>query len=190
MRVLRSWAARFVTGVVIAGLLWTPTPSARAETAQCSHGDAAALFEQFITLRFNQPGEGLSPACQYRLFFDGQEFTFNEDDWFLGGVTATYDYRLAGVTRDEAIADLEKHENRLWLSEICPNGVIGPAVEQTLTETRYKDAMHPVLGHVVYRQDGLILHLPRGDYLSTFEGSYDGEVVAHSEVVLHILPSE
>jgi hypothetical protein len=185
----RRWATRSFVGVILAGLLWTPASSATAAKTECSYGDAAALFEQFIMLRFNQPGVGLSPACQYRLFFDGQEFTFHEDDWFLGGVTYLYGYKLDGVTRPEAIADLEKHEARLWLSEIGPGGAIGPAVEQTLMETGYKDAMHPVFGQVVYRQDAIILQLPPGDYLSTFEDSYDGGEVSHSEVILHILPT-
>jgi hypothetical protein len=181
----RRW--RSLVGVVLAGLLWTPASSATAETTECSRGDAAALFEQPIMLIFNQPGEGLSPACQYRLFFDGREFTFSEGDWFLGGVNYLYAYKQVGVTRTDAIADLEKYESRLWLSEISPGGVIGPAVEQTLMETGYRDAMHPVFGQVVYRQDGVILQLPPGDYLSTFEETYDGEFVVHAEVILHIL---
>jgi hypothetical protein len=34
---------------------------------------------------------------------------------------------------------------------------------------------------------GVILHLPPGDYLSIWETSFDGEVVEHFEVTLHIL---
>ena len=109
------------------------------------------------------------------------------DDWFAAGVVLFFEYEQMGVSRQTGIADLEKYSNRFWLSEMDSEGQVGPAVEQSLLETNYKDLNTPDFGRIVYKNIGLILQLPPGDYLSTWELSYDGEIVQLAEVTLHIL---
>lgn len=109
----------------------------------------------------------------------GEHFTFQEDDWFLAAGAYAYDYQGAGVSRAEAIAELDKYGDRLWLTKLLPgsNKATGAPVEQQLTLTAYMDVVHPEDGLLVIRQAGVILHLPPGEYLSYNEVSYEGKVV-------------
>jgi hypothetical protein len=185
-----GWATRVSVGAVLTGLLWTSAPVARADATTCSYGNAQALFQAFPPLFNYQPREDFFPECQYRLFLDGEHVTFDEDDWFVAGIVLYVEYQQLGETREAGIADIEKYGNRLWLSEIGADGQVGTPVEQSLMETTYKDLHTADLGLIVYKHFGVILHLPPGDYLSTWESSYEGEVVDLAEVTLHVLPTK
>ncbi len=127
--------------------------------------------------------------CQYRLFNDGAEYTFNEDDVFLGGASLIYDYKAAGVTRAEAIAEIEMVETRVWLAEVLPDGEAGELVEQPLMRTAYKNFIHDLFGLVVYQQRGFITQLPPGDYVSTWVARLPEVFDETATVYLHILPT-
>ena len=186
-----------VLGLLMAGLLWTVAPTARADTIGtdangCSYGDALAVFNAFAAVYLHDPVSGGNyPDCQYRMWDRGEHFTFQEDEWFLAAGAYAYDYQAAGVTRAEAIAELDKYGDRLWLTKLLPgtNKATRAPVEQPLTMTAYMDAAHPEDGLLVIRQTGVILHLPPGEYLSYNEVSYEGNVVWRAKVILHILPS-
>jgi hypothetical protein len=180
-------ARKVLIGAVLVGLLCAVAPVARADSTTCSKGHAQAQFQAFPTFFNYQPREDDFPPCQYRLFLDGEHLTFSEEDWFLGGVVLYYEYEQLGATRQAGIADIEKYANRLWLSEIGPGGQVGTPIEQTLMETTYKDIESPDLGRIVYQNFGVIFHLSPGDYLSTWELAYEGEVVEFADVTLHIL---
>lgn len=159
------------------------------------------MFQAFYPFFQHQPSqfrvplefegeEILIPPCQYRIWLDGDHFTFSEDDWFIGGNAWGYDYQAAGITRAEAIAFLERLNDRLWLAKIDARGrQIGPLVEQTLQETGYKDIVDSEVGAIVYRQVGIVLHLPPGDYRSVWESTFDGRREDRAEVILHVVPS-
>lgn len=181
-----KWIVRVSVGALLASLLWTPARNATADEVHCSRGDARAVWEAFATKLFV---EGDYPPCQYRLFWGGQHVTFHEDDWFVGGNSLFIAYDQEGLTREQAIAELERLSGRLWLSMIDPNGKVGPAVEQTLMETTYKDMVLPGFGLIVFRHVGVILHLPPGDYLSTWHLLQDGRVIDRARVTVHVLPT-
>ena len=183
-----SWAIRAWVAMDVAGLFSVaPVAPATANVRPpCSYGDAKALVEAFPPLVVVA---GDYPPCQYRLFWDGEHVTFQEADWFVGGVVSFWDYQRSGITRAEAIVELEKYTDRLWLSQIGPGGAVGTPVELTLANTGYKNTYRKELGLVVYRHSTVILHLPPGDYLSTLVSSYEGEVYEVDEVTLHVLPA-
>jgi hypothetical protein len=201
-RVMRSTrrAIRVSVGMVVAGLLSVLAPVAPATAAPveppCSQGDALAVFESFGTfVRLNEE----VPPCQYRLYADREHFTFNDEDWFVGGIAQFFTYEELeqfGMTREEGIAELETITSRLWLAKIGPRGkVVETPVEQLLMQTAYKDSS--LFGGLVYTHFGVILNLPPGDYLSIYEESCGSEIfgcnpdkVLHAEVTLHVLPSE
>ncbi|HET7236914.1 MAG TPA: hypothetical protein VFK59_10845 [Actinomycetota bacterium] len=141
------------------------SPASATPAEPCSLGDAREQFETF-PLTF----EGI-PPCQYRLFFDGQTFTFGEDDYFLGGVVslADYDPSLEG-SRDAAIALLEAETLQTWIAEVTASG-IGELVEQPLMRTALKSGSNDQSGSYVWVQWGLITRLPPGEYVSVTESS-------------------
>jgi hypothetical protein len=112
--------------------------------------------------------------CQYRLFRDGETFVFSADEPFLGGVVWVSDYVNLGITRQEAIADLELHLNQIWLAEVLPDGSVGEPVEQTIECTGFKGLITQTFGQVVYRQCGFITQLPAGEYLSYWLSTHTG----------------
>jgi hypothetical protein len=201
-RVMRPtrWASRASVGVIVGVVLSVLTPLAPASAASsaveppCSYGDAMAVFDSFAT--FVQL-EGGVPPCQYRLYANREHFTFNDEDWFVGGVAQYFTYEeleQLGMTREEGIAELETITSRLWLAKVSSRGKVGTPIEQSLMQTAYKDSS--LFGGLVYTQVGVILNLPPGDYLSIYEehcGSellqelYCGDKVFHAEVRLHVL---
>ena len=163
----------------------------------CSQVAAYAMFYTFLPLA-DLNNRGLAPPpvnewfarCQYRLFFDGQHFTFSEDDWILGGRVDIYDYVASGITRAEAIAALELDRDRVWLAKVEPNGSLGPAVEQPLIRTAYTDWNHSIFGLTVWQHRAFIRRLPPGDYVSTYRSTAPGEDDFVATVYLHILPRQ
>lgn len=162
--------------------------SAATQPERCTIGDASALFQvsplpnQVMRPR-GQDHPGLLDAysrCQYRLFRDGETFTFCQDDFFLAGTVAFFDYKAAGVSRAEAIAEMELFNDRVWLD----------GVEQALSRTAYKDLNSVTLGLTVYQVRGFIAHLPPGDHVSVWVGSYPGTPDDIATVYLHILPRD
>ena len=186
--------------VVVVGMLGLTTPSSAAETESCSYGDTHAMFQGFYPFFLHQPSqlrvplafegeEILIPPCQYRIWLDRDHFTFSEDDWFFGGNALAIDYEAEGITRNEAIAILNRVGHRLWLAQIDSRGRrIGPLVEQPLELTGFRDVSDSG-GAVVYQQVGLILQLPPGNYVSVYEETFDGRRDFRAEVILHIVPS-
>ena len=195
------WPRRLISavlGFLTAGLLLTAAPASSAAVEEpCSRGDALAVFDSFptfVTL------EGGYPPCQYRLFWDREHVTFHDGDWFVGGIAYFFtdeELQQFGMTRQEGIAELENIAGRLWLATIGPRGKVGTLIEQSLMTSGYKDGRLGDEG-VVYRQDGIILNLPPGDYLSVYEESCGSEFweqfgcreekVYRYEVILHVLP--
>ena len=134
-----TWAKRLPVGAIVVGLLSVSAPVAMADATACSYGDAMAVFQALEPFFYHQPRDDFLPACRYRAFFDGEHVTFQENDWFAGGIVWFWDYQQLGQTRKEGIAELEKYTDRLWLSEIGPDGQVGTPVEQSLMETAYKN---------------------------------------------------
>jgi hypothetical protein len=153
---------------------------------RCTVGDAQALFQvlavpySVMKLR-GQDHPGLLAAfdeCQYRLFFDGESFTFCEADVIVGGVVLFWDYKAVGISRAAAIADLEQSVDRVWL-----NGQ-----EQVLQRTGYKNVNSPDFGLIVYQQRAFIAQLAPGDYVSVYLSTYPGFPDFTATVQLHVLP--
>src|SRR5262245_51434041 len=104
---------RFViTFLLIALLAVTTIPAEATKPEPCTLGDAMSLFEAFpVPFQIMKP-RGLDEPklissvaeCQYRVFFDGKTYTFNEDDVFLGGILWLADYKALGISREDAIA--------------------------------------------------------------------------------------
>ena len=186
-----------LVGLLVAGMLLTAAPAATADTFigtddnGCSYGDAEASSEAFYPFFEHKPREENSiPPCQYRIWLDNDHFTFTEDDWFFGGNALSFDYEAEGITRDEAIAILERVGHRLWLAKIDSRGKrIGPLIEQPLQLSGFRDGSEAGGGAVVYQQVGLILQLPPGDYVSVYEETFDGQRFFDADVILHIVPS-
>ena len=142
------------------GLALIAAPASARPTEPCTLGDARQQFETF-PLTF----EGI-PPCQYRLFFNGQTFTFRESDFFLGGVVRreSYDLSVPG-SRAAAISRLERDVFRVWLAEVT-GSVIGELVEQPLMRTALKSGQNDQFGTYVWLQWGYIVQLPPGEYVT------------------------
>jgi len=82
------------------------------------------------------------------------------------GIVWFSDYKELGLTREQAIAEIELSEDRVWLAEVLPGGGMGALVEQPLMRTSFKDTIHDVLGHIVYQHRAFIAQLSAGEYLS------------------------
>lgn len=186
--------ARFVSFAITAGLLLVGAP-ARANDDVCTYGDAQALFQELpLPVNIMRP-RGLTHAallenlsrCQYRVFRDGQTFTFHDDDWTLGGVVHGWDYVTSGISRAEAVADIELIDDHVYLARVRPDGTIEPAVEQPLMHTAYKDLDTP-FGRLVFQHRAFIRQLPAGEYVSTWVSYYPGLEPETATVWLVIVP--
>lgn len=178
----------------------SPTEALRRDGSHaqpCTMGDAKAMFEGLqIPVHVMRPRGIDEPKlldslgrCQYRLFRDGAMFTFSEEDVFLGGVVELYDYESGGLTRQEAIAELESIQDRAWLAPVLPGGATGDWVEQSLMRTAYKNIESAVLGLTVLQHRAFITSLPPGEYLSYWESSYQGTLDLTATVRLIITPA-
>ena len=162
--------------------------SAATQPEGCTFGEASALFQvsplpnQVMRPR-GQDHPGLLDAygrCQYRFFRDGETFTFCEDDFFLASTVVFWDYKTAGISRAEAIAEMELASDQVWLD----------GVERVLDRTAYKDLNSANLGLLVYQVRGFVAQLPPGDHVSVWVGSFPGAPDDVATVNLHILPRE
>ena len=152
-------------------LLGPGTAAGSVPTAPCTLGDAQKTFEKPF-------GNLIGSACQYRLFFDGDTYTFCEDDFILGGVVWFWEYPELGVTRAEAIADIEANEDHVWID----------GSEQQLMFTAYKDGQHPVFGQVVFQHRAFITQLPVGEHTSYYENFHPDYGLTAATVTLQVLP--
>jgi hypothetical protein len=132
--------------------------------------------------------------CQYRLFYDGAEVCFCEDDIFLGGST-WYEF-------PEAPDGLSQAEAREWLAQvetevfITPEG--GETTQLDVMSTAIKGGQHFAWGQVVYQQHGVFLQLPPGDYLTTYRDCHpdfgdcgpEGEGWWEANVLVRVLPHD
>lgn len=152
--------------------------TANVENQPCTEADALATFESWSAV-INQVRRGHDQSsrvdafarCQYRLFQDGRTFTFKSGEVFLGGANVNWDYETLdalGATREEAIANLEANETRVWLVPILTGGGLGTPVEQHLIRTPYKDGTIVNLGRVLQQHRAFWTTLPPGEYLSVF----------------------
>lgn len=168
-----------------------------ASAEPCTTGDALAMFEALqVATNVMRPRGIEAPKlldtlsrCQYRLFRNGATFTFSEEDTFLGGVLWLYDYDNLGLTREEAIADLESIQDRVWLAEVQPGGATGPWVEQPLMRTAYKNIESAVFGLTVLQHRAFITRLPPGEYWSYWESRSPGAPDVTATVRLSITPA-
>jgi hypothetical protein len=189
--------ARLFTAVAVAVLACGSGSAADASPTLCTNGMAHALLQVHpVTAHVMELRGNIRPRlvdarheCSYRVFHDGQHYYFDEGDVILGGVTWLSDYVAAGITRAEAVADIERSVDRVWLAEGTEGGPIGELVEQPLTYTAFKSVISPVLGHVVYQHRAFISQLPPGDYVSVWVNTLPGEPDASATVYLHIQPN-
>jgi hypothetical protein len=178
-----------VVALVAVILVVTGTVASQAQgvSQRCNEGDAQAMLQAEPVaaemLRRGQDHPGLLDtlaACQYRVYLDGRTFTFCEDDVILGGLVWFWPYVTAGISREDAIADIELIQDRVWID----------GEEQTLERTAFKDLHTLLFGQIVYQQRAFITQLPPGDhesfYLSTDPRFPDFTATVH----LHVLPHE
>jgi len=118
------------------------------------------------------------PRCQYRLFWDGRTVTFCEDDVILGGIVWLWDYKAAGISRADAIADIELTTDRVWLD----------GEEQVLQQTAFKDVNSAVSGLNVYQHRAFITQFPPGDHVSVWVSTYPGLPDETATVTIRVLP--
>ena len=185
MRGARLAIAAAVLFSMFAGPVTGAHSQAVAAADRCTVGDAEAIFQatpvasaMFVRGQ-DHPGllEALS-RCQYRLFFEGDSYTFCEGDVIAGGLFWIYPYKEFGVSRAFAIADIALVVDRVWL-----NGV-----EQVLKQTAFKNVNHPIFGQSVYQSRAFVAQLPVGDYVSVWVSSYPGYPDSTATVTLHIVP--
>ena len=166
-----------LTVALVLGIALAAGSFAAADPGQrpCTLGDAKANFEA------PYPNHLLDSfgICQYRLFFDGETFTFCQDDVILGGVTYSAEYKDLGWSREEAIAWLELTEAHVWLD----------GVEVPLMRTVYKNGLHPRTGQmVVFQHRAFMTQLPVGQHTSYYEDFHPDFGLFTATVNLLVLP--
>jgi hypothetical protein len=177
-------------------MLVTPLRGVDREVEPCGIGDAQAMFQVLVIPVAIMRPRGIDQSklvdslsrCQYRLFSNGATYTFSEYDVFLGGIVWLGDYKARGITRQDAIAEIEATDDRVWMAELGPAGEIGELVEQPLMRTSYKTIPHPVFGMTVYQQRAFITQLPPGEYVSVWESTFQGAIET-ATVHLNITPA-
>jgi hypothetical protein len=191
---------RALVALLVSGVVSALPASAGASEPACSEADAQLLFERAVQ-GFDLLAQGITDRpivdlvqrCQYRVYQDGAEFTFSENDVFLGGVF--YYYTMAeldalGWTRQQGIEDLKLIDTQVWLARKLPDGSTGPLVEQNLRQSAFKNYVHSQLGALVYTHVAFTSQLSPGDYLSIFHNTYPGEPDFDATVLLHIVPAD
>jgi hypothetical protein len=155
-----------------------------------------ALFQELpIATAVMRPRGITKPAllqnlakCQYRVFLDDRTFTFHEDDFITGGVVTLLEYKALGITRQEAIAELELALDRVWLAKKRADGTFEDPVEQPLMRTAYKDVDSAVLGQSVFQHRAFIKQLAPGEYESRYVSTHPDFPPFTATVRLIILP--
>ncbi len=185
---------RLITTIAVVMMAIGVTAPAQAERRlTCGPGEVNAAF-QALPVGFhivNEQGSnnkmaglgGAIAACQYRVFFDGATFTFREGEPFVGGIIWLNEYKDLGISRQEAIADINTIVDTVTL-----NKVGDPPVEQDLMSSAFKNFEHPQLGQTVYQSRGFITELEVGTYESLWVASISGVPIASAEVTIEIIP--
>ena len=160
----------------------------------CTIGEATSAFEAWATgvklyvrLGLDEGGlaEGVS-FCQYRIYYDGEEACFCEDDFFFGGITF--------YTRVGKPDGLSPSEARDWLNQwefevfLTPDG--GDPSQLDVVGTAVKGGQHPYRGRVSYQQHGVFLQLPPGDYLTTYRDYHPDYGWWEANVRVRVLPHD
>lgn len=161
--------------VCVIGLVAGSVAAASPSEPPCTWGDAEAIFEA------PYPGHliGSLGVCQYRVWMDGETFTFCQDDFIVGGNVYSWAYLDDGVTRAEAIAYLELFEDQVWID----------GVEMPLTYTAWKNGRYPRTGEmVVYQHQAFITKLAVGQHTSYYESFHPVEGPFTATVDLLVLP--
>lgn len=180
-----------ITALAVALLL---SSSARAN--DCTLGDVHALFQSIVIFAHVQRPLGIDShmvqrlgnqfvsPCQYRLW-NGKDpsgapivHTFNAGQYFLGGSTQLWDYGNWGMTREEAVHDLQITEEHAFLVVADANwGYAEDTLAQheiALMSTGYRGSNLRDFGLSVARQQGFIGQLPAGRYISVYTVHYPG----------------
>jgi hypothetical protein len=191
--ILRSLSRLMALAALTGSAVLLPSTSAPAAEDTCTQEKVDGIFQtfpiQYVNYLQGRPvlGEAVG-NCQYRLFFDGETVTFSEEDVFLGGIVEFSDYKAQGITRKQGIQQIANTTDRVWLAPVLSDGTPGSPVEQLLSVTGYKDAIHPIFGRIVYQHRAFITQLEPGEYLSIWEGTFEGEIFT-ATVRLIITPS-
>ena len=142
-------------------------------TSPCTYGDALQTFQAPFT------GNLLDSECQYRLYRDGETFTFCEGDYILGGIVFFWEYKLLGISREEAIADIELNEDHVWID----------GVEVPLMHTAFKNGVRPSTGDMeVYQHVAFIRQLSVGEHVSYWENFHPDYGLGTTTIHLVVLP--
>jgi hypothetical protein len=179
---------------IVGGMVFLASPVQAASPTLCTRGMAQSMLQSFGVTVFVQESRGIRRVdgfdeCMYRLFADGEHFTFSEDEFFLGRTGYFFPYRAEGVSRAEAIAEIEMIVDRVWIATVAPDGTRGELVEQPLIYTAFKNVISEEEGPLVYQQRGFIAQLPPGDYVTILVTSFPGEPDGMATVSLHIEPA-
>jgi hypothetical protein len=157
-----------------------PQLGAGSASEECSLGDAQALLETvpvaneiFLREGPDQPWANTLLTCQYRLFWESGHpilgpITFNDEDFFLGGVVFRLPYANLGMSLEQAEAALAAIDVRIAVAEVTKAGV-GELIPQPVLESAFKQTKTDGLGLILYKQFGFITQLPPGEYVSVTE---------------------
>ncbi|MGD2130995.1 MAG: hypothetical protein PVG42_14395 [Lysobacterales bacterium] len=162
---------------------------------QCGWGEVESTFQALPVGYFHVTDFGTEHRlaglgggyenCQFRVFADGQTYTFNAGDFVVGGVVYMFDYPNWGFTRAEAIDDTEAIEDHIWFG---PTG--GELVEQNVERTGYKQFVRPDWGLTLYQSRGFVAQLTPGEYTSYWEATYYGVPANSATVYITVLPNQ
>jgi hypothetical protein len=191
----RRWPAIILAAGLVAALGGSANAASDPASGQCTESGVQALAEAplipDVILSHDQTRPRIVDtllSCRYGFYRDGSSWTFRENEPFLGAVL-WFSFRDPGMTREESIADIVATTDRVWLARVQPDGSVGPAVEQHLSQTPVQQIMYPGFGLLVYQQRYFIGHLEAGDYVSTWASTFYGDPDSTATVMLHIEPA-
>ena len=173
---MRPARLAFVTAAIcVIGLIAGSAAAAGVSpptASPCTYGDAMQTFQAPFT------GNLLDSECQYRLYEDGETFTFCEGDYILGGVVSFLPYKVLGISREEAIGYMELYEDRVWID----------GVQMPLMRTAFKNGVRPSTGEMdVYQHAAFISQLPVGEHTSYWETFHPDEGMFTTTIDLVVL---
>lgn len=191
--------AAFIVFLSVSIAAHAQVPASKEQFSQaakhCTIGDVTSDLQAFeiglyYASGFPGPlkvaGLGGSLNCQYRFFLtekpNGNPWEFCEDELFLGGAVVLLPYVEAGLSRQEAVEELDRLGSILYFGPVS-----GAISEQSLVETNDKEVVLPDRGNTVYTQDAFITQQPPGTYLSSWTQTFDGAPQATIDVLVHVV---
>jgi len=159
-------------------------------------GDVAAALQAFeigtfyagtFPTNIKLAGLGGIANCQFRFFApvkltNGERWAFCEDEVFLGGNVWNFDYAAFGISRQDAIDELDYLESTVFFGPAA-----GAQPEQSLIRTGYKDYIHPEFGRTVATQEAFITQESPGTYVSSWTAFFAGEPIANVVVEIDVV---